>query len=161
MTYDSRPDTYQHITEVRSLLLASATALMLRAHVHDMSKLSSPEVEVFDEYSPKLRELTYGSDEYKQALKEMGAALQHHYANNRHHPEHFDEGIAGMNLFDLLEMLCDWIAATMRHENGDIYRSIEQNAERFGYDDIFEQIFRNTVEAIEGVVSGEDETALA
>ena len=32
--------------------------------------------------------LTYGSDEYKACLTEMKPALDHHYAANRHHPEH-------------------------------------------------------------------------
>lgn len=27
--------------------------------------------------------------EYNEFLKEMNVALQHHYANYRHHPEHF------------------------------------------------------------------------
>ncbi len=55
---------------------------------HDRSKTESPEVECFDEYTPKLKGATYGSDEYKQWLAEMKPALDHHYAANRHHPEH-------------------------------------------------------------------------
>lgn len=38
-----------------------------------------------------------------------------------------------MNLLDLIEMLADWKAATERHDDGDLRRSIDQNAERFGY----------------------------
>lgn len=41
-----------------------------------------------------------------------------------------------MCLLDLIEMLADWKAATERHADGDLKRSIEQNANRFGYDDV-------------------------
>ena len=76
---------------------------------------------------------TYGSDEYKQFLVGMGEGLNHHYANNDHHPEHWQHGIADMDLIQVIEMLADWKAATLRHENGSLSRSIAQNAERFEY----------------------------
>lgn len=147
-TYDSRLDTHEHIGQVRSLVLGVAADLTKRAHVHDRSKLESPEVEVFDEFTPKLRDSTYGSEEYKEFLVGMGEGLQHHYAVNDHHPEHFGEGIAEMNLLQVTEMLCDWIAATRRHADGDIRRSIDQNAERFGYGEDIRRLLHNTVDAI-------------
>lgn len=147
--YDSRPDTYEHIAEVRRTLLWLAQELMWRAHLHDESKLHDPERETFDRVTPQLRGLTYGSDEYKASLADMGPALEHHYGVNRHHPEHHAKGIAGMNLLDLIEMLCDWLAATKRHDDGDIRRSIEQNADRFGYGDEIKRLLFNTLEEIE------------
>lgn len=117
----------------------------MRAGEHDMSKLSSPEIEIFVEYTPKLAGSTYGSEEYKRFLTEMKPALDHHYAVNRHHPEHFDNGVNDMNLLDLLEMLCDWKAATMRHNDGDIVKSIEYNKDRFGLSDQLTQILMNSV----------------
>jgi len=75
--------------------------------------------------------------------------LQHHYASNRHHPEPFADGIGGMNLIDLTEMVCDWLAATQRHADGDIRRSIEVNQERFGYGDEVKRLLHNTVDALE------------
>ena len=45
-------------------------------------------------------------------------AIDHHYANNRHHPEHWPNGINDMTLMDLIEMLADWKAATARNKNG-------------------------------------------
>ncbi|MBZ9712192.1 DUF5662 family protein [Deinococcus multiflagellatus] len=148
-TYDSRPDTHAHIAEVRGLLLAAVQDLTRRAHVHDLSKLASPEVEVFDTVTPRLRELEYGSEAYKASLKEMGAALQHHYLHNDHHPEHHLNGIRDMNLLQLLEMLCDWMAATKRHATGDIRKSIQINAERFGYGEGLTALLLNTVPALE------------
>jgi hypothetical protein len=122
----------------------------VRGHFHDQSKLTSPEVEVFDRVTEKLAGLTYGSDEYKASLAEMGPALQHHYANNRHHPEHFTDGVAGMNLIDLVEMFCDWVAATRRHNDGDINKSITLNAERFSLDPQLVHVLRNTAEWVRG-----------
>jgi hypothetical protein len=145
--YDSRPDTYEHIAKVRGYLLGIATDLIDRAHKHDKSKLRDPELEVFDAFTPKLRDSTYGSDEYNSYLEGMGAGLKHHYAQNDHHPEHFGgAGIRGMNLMQLTEMLCDWKAATERHADGDLRRSIEQNAERFGYGDEFVTLLLNTAQ---------------
>ena len=75
----------------------------------------------------------------------MGEALKHHYAANSHHPEHYENGIDGMTLIDVLEMLCDWKAATERHADGDIMRSLEVNRERFGISDQLANILANTV----------------
>lgn len=146
--FDSRPDTYAHIGVVRRLLGVVVKALLDRADGHDASKLDDPEREMFDEFTPKLKHSTYGSDEYKGFLDGMGEALRHHYDHNAHHPEHHPDGIAGMTLVDLTEMICDWIAATRRHDDGDIYRSIAVNQERFGYDDQLKRILRNTAAAI-------------
>src|SRR4051794_26243955 len=93
MAYDSRPDTHEHIAQVRGLVLGAAANLTERAHRHDRSKLEPPEVEVFDRVTPLLKESTYGSDEYKGFLADMGEGLRHHYAENDHHPEHFPEGV--------------------------------------------------------------------
>lgn len=146
--YDSRPDTWAHIHTVQGFLTGIAELLLQRAHRHDQSKLRPPEVGVFDEYTPKLKHSTYGSDEYKQFLAAMGEGLQHHYAHNDHHPEHFAGGIAEMDLLQVVEMLCDWRAATLRHADGDLDRSITQNAERFGYGEEFERLLRNTAERL-------------
>jgi hypothetical protein len=54
-----------------------------------------------------------------------------------------------MNLVDLLEMVCDWKAATLRHANGDIEKSLEINQKRFGYSDELKAILRNTVKLLE------------
>ena len=149
--YDSTADTLLHIKRVNQLLTEAASELIRRANVHDNSKLESPEKELFDEFTPKLKETTYGSDKYKEYLKELKVALDHHYQNNTHHPEHYENGVNGFDLFDLIEMFFDWKAATERHADGDIMKSIEINKERFGIDELFgidEQfcdIFKNTV----------------
>jgi xanthine/CO dehydrogenase XdhC/CoxF family maturation factor len=142
--YDSRPDTWQHIHTVQAYLSTVIASLQVRALEHDQSKLESPEVEVFDAVTPKLRELSYGSDEYTASLAEMGEGLAHHYAVNDHHPEHGDGTLAWMTLPQIVEMLCDWKAATMRHADGDLRRSIQQNADRFGYGPEMTRLLLNT-----------------
>lgn len=144
MEYDSKADTLLHIKRVSQLLTEAASELMRRANCHDDSKLESPEKELFDEYTPKLKNCTYGSDEYKEYLKGLKVALDHHYANNSHHPEHNENGVNGMNLFDLIEMFFDWRAATERHADGDIFKSIEINKDRFNLDPQIVDILRNT-----------------
>ena len=145
MVHDSRPETYEHIGVIRNLLGSVIKELLDRARDHDASKLVDPELATFDEYTPKLKNSTYGSVEYNENLLGMGEALKHHYASNRHHPEHHEDGVLGMNLIDLTEMLCDWMAATKRHDDGDIYRSLEIQQNRFGYSDELKAILLNTV----------------
>lgn len=142
--YDSRQDTWKHIRQVRKELSKFISALITRGNEHDLSKLESPEKEVFDKVTPKLRTLTYGSEKYKQSLAEMKPALDHHYASNSHHPEYYENGIKGMCLVDLVEMYCDWQAAVKRHQDGDMLKSIEINKERFKMGEVLTSIFRNT-----------------
>lgn len=129
--YDSTVDTLNHSRRVDELLLQIIAELQKRVTKHDLSKLEDPEKIIFDEYSNKLKHSTYGSDEYKEYLKEMKVALDHHYKNNRHHPEHFELGISGMTLVDVIEMLADWKAAGERHDNGDLMNSLLIQKERF------------------------------
>ena len=125
--------------------------LTSRGISHDKTKLESPEVELFTELTPRLAELKYGSEEYKESLAGLKPALDHHYAHSRHHPEHFSKGIADMNLVDIMEMLCDWKAAGERQRDGNLLKSIELNAKRFGYDDQLKQIFINTAKMLDEV----------
>lgn len=144
---DSRQDTLEHILRVRELLYIAQNKLEARGFAHDLSKLQEPEKSVFDACVPKLKEMAYGSDEYKAALDELRPALAHHYATNSHHPEHFiKEGVSGMSLLDVLEMLCDWKAATERMKGGgDIRRSLEINTERFKLSPQLASILGNTI----------------
>lgn len=147
--YDSRPETWEHISRVRELLGDVARRLIHRADEHDRSKLVEPELSVFNEFTPKLRDTPYGSEEYKGYLRDMGVALAHHYEHNAHHPEHHERGIQAMSLLDLIEMVCDWKAAGERHgDGGDIVRSIEQNQARFGYTDELKSILFATAEEL-------------
>lgn len=144
MDYDSEADTLKHIKRVAQLLTEASSELIKRANCHDDSKLKSPEKFYFDKYTPKLAGTTYGSDEYKSFLTELQTGLKHHYENNSHHPEHYEDGVDGMNLFDLIEMFFDWKAATERHNDGNIFKSIEINQSRFKISDQLKSILINT-----------------
>lgn len=147
---DAKFKTLRHIETVRNFINTVISELLSRQEFHDQTKLQPPEVEIFEKYTPKLKGCTYGSDEYKQDMKEMRVAIVHHNQHNRHHPEyHGKEGIQGMDLIDLIEMMCDWKAASMRHDDGNIFKSIDINQERFGYSDELRRILINTARWIE------------
>lgn len=157
--YDSRPDTQAHIERVYELLDQVASHLRYRGEVHDYTKLHSPEVEAFNK-ATALRGLTYNSPEYHTARAALGEGLFHHYSHNDHHPEYHaiargelnenevkdGTAISRMNLEEIVEMLCDWKAASERHADGDIYKSIEDNQTRFGYTHELKCILHNTAE---------------
>jgi len=142
-------ETMLHIREVNRGINKIVACLLERGIKHDQSKLESPEVEIFTEYTQKLAGLTYGSQEYDECRRAMGPALEHHYAKNTHHPEHYKEGINEMTLLDLMEMFCDWRAASMRHNDGNLRKSIEINGNRFGMSPQLVKIFENTVSVLE------------
>ena len=149
MKNNSQFKTMRHIEAVRNYLIACIKELMLRGMQHDQSKLFEPELSLYNEYTPKLRELTYGSEQYRECLSAIEPAVKHYYSVNRHHPEHFPNKLRDMNLIDVLEMLCDWKAATHRHESGDIYKSLEINAKRFDYSQEIYLLLKNTIDWLE------------
>lgn len=151
--YDSTHDTQAHILRVGIAMHSVIDNLIERLLAHDASKLEPPEKEAFDQATPKLKSLVYGSEEYRAALREIKPALQHHYATNDHHPEHFPEhfgedGVLSMSLMAIIEMLADWKAAGERHEPHQpptgINQSIGYNSVRFKIPACLTQIFYNT-----------------
>jgi len=147
--YDSSSDTLAHIRRVQQLLSIVVTRLEERSRVHDASKLMDPEKAAFDEHTPKLAALTYGTEEYKAGIAALGPALEHHYKFNSHHPEHNSRGIEGMTLLDLIEMFCDWKAASERHADGDFNKSLAINKSRFAISDQLANVFENTLYELE------------
>ena len=141
--------TIEHIEAVRSNLRWFSDKLTTKGVKHDHSKLESPEVELFAKVNSKLKYLEYGYPDYDTSLAELKPALDNHYAKNRHHPEHFAEGINGMTLIDIVEMFCDWRASTLRNKNGNLLMSIETNAKRFQITSQLKQILINTAKMMD------------
>lgn len=141
--------TIDHINMVRKYIRFFTDKLTDRGEKHDASKLSDEELPYFAEHTEKLSEIEYNSPEYKAELEALRPALEHHYNNNRHHPEYHKDGIDNMNLVDILEMLCDWKASCSRQKNGNLLKSIEINAERFHIDKQLLQILINTARLLE------------
>lgn len=137
-------DNLEHIAHVRRFIRRVTSAAESRGDIHDLSKMKEPEMTMYAKWVPRLKELQYGTDEYRAALDEMGEGLEHHYRVNRHHPEANEEGVAGMDLVDLIEMACDWAAAGKRTKCGNWVDSVETNEERFNLDPQLASILRNS-----------------
>lgn len=102
--FNSDFETLKHIKEVNCLLLSFCAELMERAKIHDSSKLETPERENFAQYGPELSKTEYCSLEYKELLLKVKPAIEHHYSKNRHHPEHYPNGINDFNLVDVMRL---------------------------------------------------------
>ena len=142
--HDSRADTLAHIALVRDHLDSFVAEMLKRGARHDASKLTPAEKPTLDAVLPLLIGVSYGSPEYQALLQRAKPMLQHHYAHNSHHPEHYGErGIAGMDLFDLVEMICDWMASARRHPEDGV--KLAHNVELFGIDPQLASILTNTL----------------
>ena len=142
---DSRPDTQKHIDLVNENGKKFCDKFLERLTHHDASKLEEPERKYFDKGTPQLKNSTYGDKSYDDAKERIKPGLEHHYAENDHHPEHFGkQGVSGMNLYQLLEMWIDWTAAVKRHADGNIFNSLMYNRDRFHIDDQLFSILLNT-----------------
>ena len=141
--YDSTAETLRHIHRVRDHLNTVIAALLERGRVHDASKFSAVEKPVLDSIYPRLRGLSYGSPPYMALVREAWPGLQHHYRHNSHHPEHYEAGIAGMDLLDLIEMFCDWKAASERNPGDGV--KIDHNARIYAIAPQLADILANTV----------------
>ena len=135
----------EHKKIVSDLLDVFCQMLKRRAVEHDNSKLTSPEREGFAKsLANNGNNHPYESTDYAKAIIDISEAVLHHHANNPHHPEYHADGIAGMNLIDLMEMFADWFAAAQQNTNGDICRSIYLGSERFKMSEQLTAIFENT-----------------
>ncbi len=142
--------TREHIQRVAELLGKCATELIERGVNHDKSKLSDPELPILatvQEIVDKNGYSDYGSPEYYNVMSILKPMHDHHYAHNRHHPEHYTDGVMGMTLFDLIEMFVDWKAASDRA--GDPLIHISQSTNRYGIDTQLATILRNTADYLD------------
>lgn len=141
--------TYKHIARVRELLGKFATEIIRRGDVHDASKFLPVEMEplermqaVVDAEGPA----PFGSAEYKRRTDMLGPMIEHHRANNSHHPEFYPNGIDGMDLFDLVEMFFDWKAASERGEEPAMNLSFA--CEKYRVSPQLTSIFGNTADRL-------------
>jgi hypothetical protein len=134
--YDSTLDVLRHSRQVDVRLLQLVAALLERVTRHDESKLQPPEKAIFDAHPPP--RAPYGSPEYEAGLAAVAEGVAHHYSVATHHPQHFMNGISGMTLVDLAELIADW--AVM----GDLAQSLAVGRERFAIDDQLASILVNT-----------------
>ncbi len=136
-----------HIGRVGDNMTCISQNIMQRGIVHDKSKLEDFELPYHKELIEEFGKHPFGSVGYDETKKKLGPAINHHFKHNRHHPEHFVDGIEGMNLLDLIEMLCDWKAATQNHPTvpGNMHRSMELGIKRYNISPQLARILYNTV----------------
>lgn len=141
--------TRKHMQRVAVLLGEASGELIRRAAAHDLSKLEPVELEPLQRMQDLIDaegQAPYGSEEYKRRTALLQPMLAHHYQHNAHHPEHYDNGVDGMNLFDLVEMFFDWKAASERGEESAM--SLSAACERFGVSDQLRSILENTADRL-------------
>lgn len=141
--YDCTSDVLDHKEKVKYWMNSFSSQIINRSNIHDDSKLNDPiEKSLFDYWTPKLQELTFGSEEYKSALEGMGEGVKRHYIANRHHPEHYENGVNDMTLIDIVEMIADWMAAAQRKNT---FINISHVTQRFGLSEQLVRIIINTL----------------
>lgn len=149
--YDSTQDTQDHIKKVQDLLHEVQVRIAERSISHDASKLREPEKSVYEKFVLTVREIEkefgYGSPEYMAYVKsdDVQEFNKLHFGANRHHPEHFENGVNEMTLVDLVEMLCDWQASASRSGHRV---NLDANKKRFKLSDQLYEIFQNTAKEL-------------
>lgn len=141
--------TRKHMQRVSALMGEAACEIIRRAAAHDLSKLQPVEIEPLQKVQDIIDaegQAPYNSEEYKRRAGMLGSMLTNHYANNSHHPEHYSNGVDGMDLFDIVEMFFDWKAASERGEESSM--NIGSACKRFNVAPQLEAIFRNTADRL-------------
>ena len=137
----------KHRKRVFDLMAKISQDVMQRGNDHDLSKYDETELPTYARVIEEFEKCPYGSVGYWRAKDSLGDTVKHHHEKNRHHPEHFHNGIDGMNLVDLLEMLCDWKSATQNHPEhpGDMQNSIKIAIEKYKISPQLAQVLYNTM----------------
>ena len=136
-------ETKQHIARVNEVGDIFTRKFKERLLLHDQSKLEEPERTMFAKHTENLNQLEYGTDAYEKEIEEMKKdCLNHHYENNSHHPEHF-ENIEDMNELDIIEMVCDWYARSMQYKTDFLSFVVSRQESRFHFpNEMFDKIYR-------------------
>lgn len=137
-----------HNLLVASYLGRLADLIKGRVLVHDSSKFSDDEFIGFVHINQIAREHEYGSPEYMKSIKETNTVALH-YSRNPHHPEHHPNGIDDMSLFDIIEMVADWKAASETYGQTSLEDALATHTERFGLRDEHLYLIRLIINALE------------
>lgn len=122
----------RHITQVQAALLAVRQELEMRGTVHDASKLSPEEFPGFARINATARQHEYGSDEYKASMDAERPIIDRHQLRNSHHPEAHPD-LEEMGWLDIIEMVCDWWAATQTYGNTPWEDALELQRKRWDW----------------------------
>jgi len=130
----------QHKDDIKLLIKDFITLLKHRGEVHDNSKFNEPEISALT----KIKDMKFGSPEYLEVCKSEG--ITHHYKENSHHPEFYKNGMADMNILDLVEYFIDCSASASRR--GGVVPDFSNNAERHKISPQLVNILNNSTKII-------------
>lgn len=99
-------------------------------HPEHYSRPEDPEIEKIDKYIQDMKAEDPARDWLLSYLRERRSRVN------------------GMSLLSVMEMLSDWKAAGMRHEDGSIDQSLEINRKRFEISDQLFEVLKNTVKEL-------------
>jgi hypothetical protein len=142
-------DLAQHKGWVNKYIVKVVHLLRERADGHDDDKYKDPLKRIYSKNFDALCKTTFRSPEYNKIVgsEEFQEAFKIHTKNNRHHPQHFENGVEDMNLIDIIEMLCDWKAASDRTgRKQSVKEGMELNYEKYHIDGIARKWIENTLE---------------
>lgn len=122
--------------------------LLTRAIVHDDSKFGPDEFPIYASAIEEFEKHPFGTPGYQKAKDSIGIAVEHHHKCNPHHPEYYPDGIDGMDLVDLIEMVCDWKAANQNHKDnpGTMEQSLKYAIAKHNISPQLVKIIQNTIE---------------
>lgn len=107
-----------------------ALELINRCTIHDNSKFTKEEIYTFINITNK-----EGLKNSKAKLsEEYKLALQIHWKNNSHHPEHYSD-YSLMTEMDIMEMACDWNARSIEYRTNLLEFVEERQNERFHFNE--------------------------
>jgi hypothetical protein len=129
-----------HRRDVEKVMTLMASLFLRRGKLHDVSKLEEPELSAIT----LIKDMKYGTDEYLKHCQSDG--IKAHYKNNRHHPEHFENGVDDMTLIDVMEYFADCAVAAKRRSG--CYIDFENLRERHKLCPQLVKILNNTLQAV-------------
>lgn len=139
-----RNKVVSHKLSVKTGIQRVIDNLYKRGESHDDDKLEDSSLKYFYEISGQFEHAKFGSKEYDNVLEKLEPVLRGHYSINDHHPQHHSEGINGMNLMSIIEMIVDWKSASSAYGDTPFLESMKINKKRFEIDDQLYQIMLNT-----------------
>ena len=119
-----------HRTDVKNLIDEFCRMLKINSNPHDWTKVREPYRSMF------YRDLCATIEGHLPNFMDGEWAKQHYYENERHHLETYAQ--EDVNMFDVIEMICDCVAAGMAR-SGNVYDVKIP-------DDVLQRAVKNTVE---------------
>ncbi|MCQ9208915.1 MAG: DUF5662 family protein [Omnitrophica bacterium] len=142
---DFLTDTILHISEVRENLEIMTGELTRRGLTHDRTKLQAFEFDAFVSTRDKFKKANYGSKEYQECVDATKPAIDHHYKHNSHHTGFHADGINGMTLIDIMEMVADWRAAARRSPDKTLFDTLDYCFKKYKIEKQLRAIIMNTL----------------